>query len=59
MSENSQLIQMALANKSLATQIQVDVSESKTMIANIHLGQILSMSFTENPPAWGECLRYC
>jgi hypothetical protein len=58
-SENSQLIQMALANKSLATQIQVDVSESKTMIANIQLGQILSMSFTENLPASGECLRYC
>lgn len=57
--ETRQLIQFALASKTLNDQIKVDVSESKTMIANIQLGQILDMSFATNLPASGECLGFC
>jgi hypothetical protein len=57
--ETRQLIQLALATQTLHDQIQVDVSESKTMIANIQLGQILDMSFAMNLPASGECLGFC
>lgn len=57
--ENRQLIQIALSNQTLHRQIQVDLSESKSMIANIQLAQILDMSFAANLPASGECLGFC
>lgn len=58
-SETRQLVQLALTSQSAHSQMQIDLSESKTMIANIQLGQILSMPFAENLPASGECLRFC
>jgi hypothetical protein len=58
-SDTQQLIQMAVASQSVHTQMQVDLSQSKTMIANIQLAQILNMPFAEHLPASGECLRFC
>jgi hypothetical protein len=57
--ELRRLIQLGLANQTLHAQIQVGLSESKTMIANIQLGQILDMSFAASLPASGECLGFC
>jgi Tfp pilus assembly protein PilO len=57
--ETRQLIEIAMVSQSVHAQIQIDLSESKTMIANIQLGQILDMSFAANLPASGECLGFC
>lgn len=46
-------------NQSISTQIQLDVTESKGMIAEVQLGQILNMSFMTTLPTSGESLQYC
>ena len=58
-SDSQTLIQMALVSQSVHAQMQLDLSQSKTMIANIQLAQILTMPFAEHLPASGECLRFC
>jgi hypothetical protein len=57
--ETRQLVQLALTSQNIQSQIQIDLSGSKTMIASIQLGQIFCMPAVENLPASGECLRFC
>lgn len=41
------------------TQIQADLTESKAMVANIQLTQILNMPYLTTLPTSGESLQYC
>lgn len=53
------VLTLVVVNQSIQTRIQVDVAESKTMIANIQLSQILDMPFMTALPKPSESLRYC
>ncbi|ORX99892.1 hypothetical protein BCR34DRAFT_606474 [Clohesyomyces aquaticus] len=54
-----QILNLALVNRSVQSQVQLDVSSSAQMISNIQLGQILSLPFLTYLPSSGESLSYC
>lgn len=53
------LLTLSIVSQISQTQIQVELAESKTMIADIQLTQILNMPFLAALPTSGESLQYC
>jgi len=46
-------------NKSLQTQVQLDLESSKSIIARIELNQMLSLPFLSQLPTPGETMHFC
>jgi hypothetical protein len=55
----NRLVELAITNQSVQSQLQLDVSSHRTAIARVELNQLLSQPFMSHLPTSGECLNYC